>query len=121
MNKKDKNRIFFSGRTRLEPLAIVILSVVMCAASVLVIYESIDTITIDAAFFTENLNGTKTLQKIDMSALPVSVMVITIVSKSILFFLCSRIRTPTMGALAADHRNDVFSNIGALIFGLIGK
>jgi divalent metal cation (Fe/Co/Zn/Cd) transporter len=91
----------------------------MCAASVLVIYESINTIVNDAQYFTQK-NTTKTLTDIDMSPLPISVMAITIVGKAILFFFCSRIKTPTMSALAADHINDTVSNIVALICGLIG-
>ena len=55
-----------------------------------------------------------------MSAFPISAIVITIVSKAILFVLCYRIKTPTMSALAEDHRNDVVSNIVALFCGLIG-
>ncbi|CAF3639359.1 unnamed protein product [Rotaria socialis] len=119
IKKRDSYR-YPQGRTRLEPIAIVILSVIMCAASVLVIYESINTITNDAGYFTE-VNTTKTLTKIDMSALPILVMAVTIVSKAILFFLCYRIKTPTMSALSSDHRNDVFSNIVALTCGLIGS
>ncbi|CAF4339391.1 unnamed protein product, partial [Rotaria magnacalcarata] len=42
IKKRDTYR-YPQGRTRLEPIAIVILSVIMCAASVLVIYESINT------------------------------------------------------------------------------
>jgi divalent metal cation (Fe/Co/Zn/Cd) transporter len=108
------------GRTRLEPVAIIILSVIMCAASVLVIYESINTISHNAQYFTET-NTTKTLNEIDMSAFPISIMIVTIISKSILFALCCRIKTPTMSALSSDHRNDVFSNIVALTCGLLGK
>jgi divalent metal cation (Fe/Co/Zn/Cd) transporter len=112
--------VFLSlGRTRLEPIAIVILAVIMCAASVLVIYESINTIIGDAKYFTEK-NTTETLSAIDMSAFPISTMIITAVSKAILFFLCHRVDTPTMSALAADHRNDVVSNIVALFCGLVG-
>ncbi|CAF1448466.1 unnamed protein product [Rotaria sp. Silwood1] len=119
IKKRDSYR-YPQGRTRLEPIAIVILSVIMCAASVLVIYESINTIVNDAQYFTEQ-NTTKTLTDIDMSALPVSVMVITIVSKAILFLLCYRIKTPTLSALSSDHRNDVCSNLVALFCGLIGS
>jgi divalent metal cation (Fe/Co/Zn/Cd) transporter len=107
------------GRTRLEPIAVIILSVIMCAASVLVIYESINTIVNDTQYFTQK-NTTKTLSEIDMSALPTSVMVITIISKAILFALCYPVKTPTMSALSEDHRNDVASNIVALICGLVG-
>ena len=91
----------------------------MSAASVLVIYESINTIVNDAQYFTET-NTTKTLSDIDMSALPISVMAITIVSKAILFVLCYRVKVPTTLTLAADHINDVVSNIAALFCGLIG-
>lgn len=105
----------------MEPIAIIILSVIMCAASVLVIYESINTIVKDAQFFTESHNGTKELEFIDMSAFPIAVMSVTIVSKTILFLLCFRIPTPTMSALSADHRNDVFSNLVALFCGLVGE
>jgi divalent metal cation (Fe/Co/Zn/Cd) transporter len=119
IKNRDKYR-YPQGRTRLEPVAIIILSVIMCAASVLVVYESINTVVSNAQYFTET-NTTKTLSEIDMSAFPISVMVITTVSKSILFFLCCRVKTPTMSALSADHRNDVFSNLVALSCGLIGR
>ena len=108
------------GRTRLEPIAVVILSVIMCAASVMIIYNSINAIRNNAAYFTET-NTTKTLSEIDMSPFPVTVMCVTAVSKAILFFLCSRVKNPTMSALAEDHRNDVASNSIALVCGLIGK
>jgi hypothetical protein len=39
----------------------------------------------------------------------------------VLFVLCYRIKNPTMSALAEDSRNDVASNIVALVCGLIGK
>jgi divalent metal cation (Fe/Co/Zn/Cd) transporter len=92
----------------------------MCAASVFVIYESVNTIIQDAKYFTQK-NSTETLSEIDMSAFPIVVMIVTAVGKAILYFLCHRVNTPTMSALAADHRNDVASNIAALVFGLIGN
>jgi divalent metal cation (Fe/Co/Zn/Cd) transporter len=92
----------------------------MCAASVMIIYNSINTIINDVAFFTET-NTTKTLSEINMSAFPVTVMCVTAVSKAILFFLCYRVKNPSMSALAEDHRNDVASNIIALGCSLIGE
>ena len=56
-----------------------------------------------------------------MSTFPMTIMCVTAVSKAILFFLCYRVKTPTMSALAEDHRNDVASNIIALGCGLIGE
>jgi len=44
-----------------------------------------------------------------------------IVCKLILSFLCFQISNPTMQALAQDHLNDVFSNIVAVVCGIIGK
>jgi len=43
------------------------------------------------------------------------------VIKIVLSVLCYRISTPTMSALAADHRNDVVATVVALVFGIIGK
>lgn len=44
-----------------------------------------------------------------------------LVSKLILFLLCSREKSATLNALAQDHRNDVFSNTVALLCGIVGK
>ncbi|CAF0868481.1 unnamed protein product [Adineta steineri] len=110
------------GRTRLEPIAIVILSVIMCSASVEVIFESGETLDQDIEYFTHK-NGSNTssysLPHIDMSIVPIVSMAVTIVTKAILFVLCYRIKDPSMYALAEDHRNDVASNIVALACGLL--
>lgn len=42
------------------------------------------------------------------------------VLKAVLSSLCFQIANPTMHALAQDHLNDVFSNIVALVCGIIG-
>ena len=86
----------------------------------MVIHNSVNTIINDVSFFTET-NTTKTLSEIDMSAFPITVMCVTAVSKAILFFLCCRVKNPTMSALAEDHRNDVASNIIALGCGLVSE
>ena len=91
----------------------------MCSASAFVIYESIETIISDVQYFTET-NTTKTLTEINLSAFPITAMIVTAVSKTILFFLCHRVNTPTTAALSVDHRNDVASNMVALAFGLLG-
>ena len=116
----ESSLVNFIGRTRLEPVAIVILSIVMCAASLMVIYNSINTLANDVTYFIET-NTTKTLSEIDMGVVPVVVMCGTVISKAILFLLCYRVKTPSMSALAEDHRNDVASNIIALACGLVGK
>ncbi|CAF0756770.1 unnamed protein product [Rotaria sordida] len=122
IKKRDAYK-YPGGRTRLEPIAIIILSVIMCSASVQVIFESAETLDQDIEYFTHQNNGssTKTLPEINMSIVPIVAMVLTIVSKSILFVLCYRIKNPTMYALAEDSRNDVASNIVALACGLIAS
>ncbi|CAF4682071.1 unnamed protein product, partial [Rotaria sp. Silwood2] len=106
------------GRTRLEPLVIVILSVIMVSASVQVIYESIQSLINYVNYFTKKSTA---LRYIAMGPAPITVMCVTIVSKTILSFLCYQIANPTMYAVAQDHRNDVFSNIVALACGIIAS
>ncbi|CAF4657823.1 unnamed protein product, partial [Rotaria socialis] len=121
--KKKNIYKYPTGRARLEPAAIIILSVIMCAASVQVIFESVQTFADDIEYFTKPYNQTscKKLPDLDMSIVPIVVMVLTIVSKAVLFLLSYRIDNPTMSALAEDNRNDVASNIVALVCGLIGS
>ncbi|CAF1033409.1 unnamed protein product [Didymodactylos carnosus] len=109
------------GRTRLEPIIIIILSVVMCLASVQVIYESVHALVTDIKYFTKKNSTDEHLTNIDISAAPITIMCITIVVKIILSAFCYQIATPTMVALAQDHRNDVVSTVVALVFGLIAS
>ncbi|CAG2200205.1 Metal tolerance protein 9,Metal tolerance protein 10,Metal tolerance protein 11,Metal tolerance protein 5,Metal tolerance protein 7,Metal tolerance protein 4,Metal tolerance protein 3,Metal tolerance protein 6,Putative metal tolerance protein C3 [Mytilus edulis] len=44
-----------------------------------------------------------------------------IVIKFVLWLVCRRIKTPTVQALALDHRNDVLSNAVALVCGYVGS
>ncbi|CAF1185358.1 unnamed protein product [Adineta steineri] len=116
IKKRDKYT-YPGGRTRLEPIIIVILSVVMISASVQVIYESVETLMNDVKAFKNN--GTTGLPNIDMGPVPITVMCVTIVVKATLSFLCFQIANPTMRALANDHLNDVFSNAIALACGIV--
>ncbi|XP_060073739.1 uncharacterized protein LOC132553505 [Ylistrum balloti] len=100
------------GRNRLEPLAIIILSVIMGVASLQLIKESVTKI-IGLA------NRTKHPPVVD--ALTIAISVATVVVKFGLFLLCRRIKSPTIQALAQDHRNDVISNTVAILFGYIGS
>ncbi len=74
-----EKRIFilrlFQGRTRLEPIIIVILSVVMVSASVEVIFQSAETLIDYVNHFTKNSTD---LREIDMGPLPITVMCVTV-------------------------------------------
>lgn len=141
-NRAMKNRDPYEypqGRTKLEPLAIVILSVIMALASVQMIIQALEKI---AAFITYdlqppylhnhsevlciNISDMRQYVKPDGEHGPVFetesivICVATVVIKMVLFLLCRRTETSSAHALAQDHANDVISNTGALVCGLIG-
>ncbi|XP_033764123.1 metal tolerance protein 11-like isoform X1 [Pecten maximus] len=49
------------------------------------------------------------------------ISITTVVVKFVLFLVCRRIKSPTIQALAQDHRNDVISNTLAILCGYIGS
>lgn len=110
MKKRDVYT-YPGGRTKLEPIAIVILSVVMALASVQMIREAIEKII---NYATKDSSG----PNIEIATL--LILVLTIVIKLILFLICRRVPLLTTQALAEDHRNDTLSNSVALICGYIG-
>ncbi|GMS94225.1 hypothetical protein PENTCL1PPCAC_16400, partial [Pristionchus entomophagus] len=91
------------GRTRLEPMALVMISIVMGFASMQLIVESIKRI----------VQGD---MEIDMNLESVAIMISTIVAKSMLVLICKRYDSdPSIRVLAQDHRNDCISNTVALL------
>ncbi|XP_028410023.1 metal tolerance protein 11-like [Dendronephthya gigantea] len=95
------------GKTRLEPLAITVLSVIMAIASLQIIIESVQSLV-------KNSSGP------DMSLPTIIIICGTIGIKILLFLYCRRYNSPSTEILTHDHRNDVISNIVALTFGYIG-
>ena len=95
------------GRTRLEPVAILITASVMGTATLQVITTSIEDIASGNA--SPQINGFSG-----------SIIAITILMKGMLFLLCRRVDNPSVKTLAVDHQNDVISNLAALVFGLLG-
>ena len=67
------------GRTRLEPISIVILSVIMCSASIQVISESLQT-TIDDIKMLRKYpsNSSEYVHPVNMTIVPIVIMCITI-------------------------------------------
>ena len=67
------------GRTRLEPIAIVVLSVIMCSASVQVISESLQTTVEDIRMLRRYpSNASEYVHPITMTVVPISIMISTI-------------------------------------------
>ncbi|XP_076452074.1 uncharacterized protein LOC143287721 isoform X2 [Babylonia areolata] len=100
------------GRTKLEPVSIIILSVVMALASLQLIRESVEKVVTLAS---------------DPTALPrmepptFAIAGSTVVVKLVLWLVCRRVKSFTVQALAMDHRNDVLSNTVAIVCGYLGS
>ncbi|XP_041378282.1 metal tolerance protein 9-like [Gigantopelta aegis] len=114
IRKKDVR--YPSGRTRLEPLAIVILSVIMSVASFQLIIESIQRII-------GLSKHSDTIPQFEITTVIITVS--TVVIKLILFLLCyfyrKKAQSASVTVLMQDHRNDVFSNSVAILCGYLGS
>ena len=95
------------GRNRLEPVAIIITAAVMATASLQIVTSAIE----DIAGGTINPN---------INIFSGIIIFLTVLLKGGLYILCRQVKNPSVQALSVDHRNDVVSNIVALIFGLLG-
>ena len=95
------------GKTRLEPIGVIVLAVVMAVASVQVI-------------ITATTEMIKNSADPDVSTPTIIIIAATVLIKIFLFFFCRRINTPSTAVLAQDHRNDIVSNAVALGFGYVG-
>ncbi|KAI6187501.1 Metal tolerance protein 7 [Aphelenchoides besseyi] len=92
-----------AGRTRLEPVALIIVSVIMAVASVQMIVQSLESI------INFNIDPHVNLPTL-------IIMISTILLKGILFIVCRRYcDNPSVQILAQDHLNDCLSNSVALI------
>lgn len=98
------------GKSRLEPIAIIIFASVMGTAALQVIIEGV-TRLVDV-LVTRKDPG---LEKVD--ALAYGIIAAVVVVKSVLWFICHRLRkvSATCDALAQDHRNDVCTNTATVI------
>ncbi len=95
------------GRNRLESVAIVITACVMGTAALQIVTKAIEDI------INSNVHP-------NINAFSGSIIGITVVLKTGLYFLCRVVDNASVQALAVDHRNDIASNIATLVFGLMG-
>uniref|UniRef100_A0AC34RNA2 Cation efflux protein cytoplasmic domain-containing protein n=1 Tax=Panagrolaimus sp. JU765 TaxID=591449 RepID=A0AC34RNA2_9BILA len=101
--RKRDPYLYPRGRTRLEPLALVIVSVVMAVASVQMLIQAVKMI-IDKDIH----------PKVDITS--IGIMVTTVVVKFGLFLACKMHKDDaSIAVLAQDHRNDCVSNTVALL------
>lgn len=101
-------RVFPVGRRRLEPLGILVFSIIMVISFLQILKESVEQIM--------PLKGTaEALPTIAIAALGATVIV-----KGIIWFGCAPIKTTQVQALAQDCKTDVIFNTLSLLFPFIG-
>eukprot|EP01090_Pellita_catalonica_P022720 TRINITY_DN893_c0_g1_i3.p1 TRINITY_DN893_c0_g1~~TRINITY_DN893_c0_g1_i3.p1 ORF type:complete len:461 (+),score=61.06 TRINITY_DN893_c0_g1_i3:297-1679(+) len=92
------------GTSRIEPLGIIIFATAMFTATLILISKSVET-----------LAGGADAAEIDLSPLTQAIIASTVILKLILFIYCRSVKgSESVQTLAADHRNDVISNIFGL-------
>ncbi|KAL5015139.1 hypothetical protein ScPMuIL_009409 [Solemya velum] len=115
MMKKRNLYDYPTGRSRLEPIAIVILSVIMSLASFQLMIESVQKIVGFSV-------GSDTSPPI--IELPTILLIIgTVLTKVVLFVICRYWggNSSSVRALVEDHRNDILSNAVAIVCGYLGS
>lgn len=96
-----------AGRRRLEPIAVIISATLMGMAAIEVIQQSVEALV-------KGFNGR--LREIDISIFTLVVLLLAIIIKLFLWYICTKIasHSSSADALAQDHRNDVYSNFVAV-------
>ncbi|KAK9784103.1 hypothetical protein AB5N19_10040 [Seiridium cardinale] len=97
------------GRRRLEPIGILVFSIIMVISFLQILKESVEKLA--------PLEGEA--EKLPYTA--IGAMVATIVIKGIIGLGCYRIKTTQVQALAQDCKTDVFFNTLSLLFPFIGE
>ncbi|GME48236.1 Cation efflux protein [Neofusicoccum parvum] len=96
------------GRRRLEPLGILVFSIIMILSFAQILQESVQKL----------LPGTGEAQELPMIA--IGAMAATIGLKGLIWFGCIPIKTTQVQALAQDCKTDVYFNTLSLLFPVIG-
>ncbi|KAK4934278.1 hypothetical protein LTR10_024403 [Elasticomyces elasticus] len=103
-------RTFPVGRRRLEPIGILVFSIIMIISFVQVLQESVEKL------LPHSPHGVATLPPIAIGAIASN-----IVLKGIIGLACMRIRTTQVQALVQDCKTDVYFNTLSLVFPLLGN
>ncbi|ORX98187.1 hypothetical protein BCR34DRAFT_641257 [Clohesyomyces aquaticus] len=106
---KRLQKKFPVGRRRLEPIGILVFSIIMIVSFVQILQESVQKLLPSGEHKTANLPPAA-----------IFAMVATIVVKGIIWVGCVRVKTTQVQALAQDCKTDVYFNTFSLLFPLIG-
>lgn len=96
------------GRRRLEPVGVLVFSVIMITAFIQVLWQAITALT----------NGNHEIVQLTIPA--IVIMSATVVIKGACWFWCRMIKNSSVQALAQDAATDVVFNTFSIIFPLIG-
>ncbi|KAL8779157.1 MAG: hypothetical protein Q9213_007083 [Squamulea squamosa] len=106
---KKLRKKFPVGRRRLEPLGILVFSIIMVISFLQILQESVKKL----------LPGGEKVAA-GLPALAIGALVATVVVKGIIGIGCIRVKTTQVQALAQDCKTDVYFNTLSLLFPLIG-
>ncbi|CAH8552335.1 unnamed protein product [Heterobilharzia americana] len=110
--RKKKPYKYPQGRTRLEPIAVIVLAVFMASISLQLIAESIQAIV----RMSQNKQGPP-----NVNNLTLGIMAAVIGVKLCLWIMCIKFGSGMgVDALKADQRNDIISNAASMLFGGLG-
>ncbi|CAI2728473.1 unnamed protein product [Schistosoma spindalis] len=112
--RKRKPYKYPEGRTRLEPLAVIVLSVFMGSISIQLLAESVQAIV---------RMSQNNQEAPHVSDLALGIMASVIVTKLILWIICFKFGGGmAIDALKTDQRNDILTNAASILFsGLAGR
>jgi len=99
------------GRRRLEPLGILVFSILMVISFMQILKESVEKLLPSSG---------EEKKPAELPPLAIAAMLGTIIIKGIIWIGCARIKTTQVQALAQDCKTDVYFNSLSLIFPLIG-
>ncbi|KAF2678946.1 hypothetical protein K458DRAFT_347513 [Lentithecium fluviatile CBS 122367] len=106
---KRLQKRFPVGRRRLEPIGILVFSIIMIVSFIQILQESV-----------QKLLPSGDHQTAELPPAAIFSMVATIVVKGTIWFGCARVKTTQVQALAQDCKTDVYFNTFSLAFPLIG-
>ncbi|KAL9593480.1 MAG: hypothetical protein Q9219_007533 [cf. Caloplaca sp. 3 TL-2023] len=106
---KRLRKKFPVGRRRLEPLGILVFSIIMVISFLQILQESVKKLL---------PGGPKEAAGLPPTA--IGALVATVVVKGIIWIGCARVKTTQVQALAQDCKTDVYFNTLSLLFPLIG-
>jgi cation diffusion facilitator family transporter len=105
--------LYPAGRSRLEPVGLIVCAALMGCAALQLLVESASQLVVG---FTHAKHPVVTFD-----VLTLTILMLTIIGKLGLWLYCAAYAkySPTLFALAVDHRNDVLSNSVALVAALV--